>query len=354
MSTPFDIVKDSSIWYNTKSLKAARQLDSILYTGTVRSVMADNDTGELRYMVEVYYRGDTIPTACRMMSRLGGAFNYEDVVMRGYSYNTPAGVAAKAGDMVLVGLLGGQGREGIIIGGLTHPARKGLGKDNGPEYKSEFNGIETHINKDGEFTQTFKGLPKNLSDLNSDPSGPIRPPKYDEEVGSSYLKWDKTGSFTVSDNAKSDPQTLFIDKKTGVIQFTSGKVSMKMDKKADQIDLKVQKYILTSPDIKLGSSSATEQAILGTTYRAQETTMNASLFTALMSMSTALNSAGGFLTTASADPVLAGIAPAAASAIASAASVIITAGAQAAAMASAISSFESNAATYLSNVVKVG
>jgi hypothetical protein len=354
VGTPFDIVKDSSIWFNTRSLSAARQLDSILYTGTVRSVANDAETGELRYVVEVYYRGDTIPTPCRMMRRFGGAFNYEDVVMQGYDYNSPAGVAAKAGDLVLVGLLGGQGREGVIIGGLTHPARKSIKKDSGPQYKSEFNGVETLINNDGEYTLTFRGQPTNLSVLNSDPSGPVPAAKYDESVGTSFLKWDKTGSFTVSDSAKSDVQKFLIDKKNGTIELNSGKVSLKMDKGAQSMDINCQSYVLTSPSIKLGGPMVLEQAVMGTTYRLQEVTLHTTLVASLMAMGAALTAAGGFLTAAGADPVFAGIAPAAATAVASSAPVIIAAGTQAVAMATAISTFESSAPLYLSNIVKVG
>lgn len=347
MGSPFDIVKDSSIWQNSVSLRAHNKLDAILYTGIVRSVSNSEDTGELRYLVEVRYRGDLIPTSCRMMRRFGGAFNYEDTVMRGYDYNTAANEAARAGDLVLVGLIGGQGREGVILGGLTHHSRPNLSAKNGPEYKSEFNGIETYINKDGEYTLTFKAQPTNLVDLDAEPSGRVPAPKYDKEIGTSFLKWDKTGSFTISDNATNNPQTFFVDKEKGTIELISGSVSLKLDKQA-------KKIVATSPDIRLGDDSVTEQAVLGTTYRSQETQMNATLYSSLISMGISLNSAGSFLNTASLDPVLAGLAPVAAVAIAAAAQVIIAAATQANTMARAISSFESSAPSYLSNVVKVG
>jgi hypothetical protein len=350
--SPFDIVKDSSVWYNTKSLRAAQQVDSILYTGTVRTV-ANDSAGELRYMVDVYYRGDTIPTPCRMMRRFGGVFNYEDVVLRGYNYNSPASIAAKAGDLVLVGLIGGQGREGIILGGLTHPTRKNLKKDSGPEYRSEFNGVETYINADGEYVLTFRGQPTNLAELDKDPQGPVSAPEYDKSVGTSYLKWDKTGSFTVSDNAESDPQSMHIDKESGTLLLTSGKVSLKMDKAKERVDAACKVYILSSPDIRLGAESATEQAVLGTTYRSQESQMHATHMSNLLTMGASLTSAGALLTAAAADPVLAGLAPAAATSIAGAAAAISIAAAQATAMATAISTLEASSALFLSSVVKV-
>jgi hypothetical protein len=314
MDTPFDIVKDSSIWYNKTSLKATFQRETGIYTGTVKTAYNDSESGELRYTVEVYYRGDTIPVSCREVRRWGGVFNYEDSIYRGYTYNAPSGVAAKAGDCVLVGLLGGQGREGVILGGLTHPTRKNLSVSNGPEYQSEFNGINTYINKDGEYTLTFKAQPTNLSDLNNAPNGPVPAPQYDTNVGGSYFKWDKTGSFTISDAAQSNPQSIFMDKKNSLIQIVTG-------------------------NLKLGDSSATDAAVLGTTYRNGESQMNQNL-------SSYLTQLGAFLLAASADPVLAALCSSTAAGLANAAT-------QATLMVSAINTFEGNASTYLSNIVKV-
>lgn len=329
--TPYDIVKDSSIWYNPISLSATFQLDNVLYTGIVKSVLNDSETNELRYMVEVHHRGNTFPIACRTVSRFGGVFNYEDVVARGYNYNTPSGIAAKAGDHVLIGLIGGQGRDGVILGGLTHPSRKCIDAD-APEYKSEFNGIETYINKDGEYTLTFKAQPINLAQLEVDPAGRFPPPIYDVNIGSSYLKFDKTGGFTVSDSSFTGTQYFKIDKLGSTLELASGSVSLKMEKLT-------KSFTVTSPDIKLGSALATEQAILGTTYRTEEGILNSTLSAHLSNLAAALAAAA-------ADPVLAGLCPVAASSIAAA-------GVQAGAMAGRISSFEAKTATYLSNTVKV-
>lgn len=353
MKTPFDIVKDSSIWYNKNSLKTVFQLDSVLYTGVVRSAFNDVETGELRYMVEVHYRSDTIPVSCRMMRRFGGAFNYEDIVYRGYDYSTPAGVAAKTGDHVLVGLLGGQGREGVILGGLTHPSRPNLSTGKGPEFKSEFNGIETYINYHGEYTLTFKAQPVNLAELDKDPEGHAPMPEYDTSIGSSYLKWDRTGSFIVSDNADDGSQRIHIHKPNGHLSLVSGKNVFQMRKEDESTWLTNQLYVLTSPDIRLGEESVTEQAVLGTTFREYQSNLHTDLFSELTGMSIALNLASAQLTVAGADPVFVGLIPGAAAAIATAATAIMDAANRASAMAQSVSSFESNAPRYLSDTVRL-
>lgn len=346
MGSPFDIVKDSSIWCNAGAMQATFHQDTALYTGTVKDVKNDVESGEPRYLVEI--QGRNTPVACRMMSRLGGLFNYEDVLLRGYDYKSPATVPAKTGDVVLVGMLGGQGREGVILGGLMHPGHKtSLKRENGPEYRSEFNGVETYVNKDGEYSVTFKAQPTNLADLNKSPNGILPTPQYDTDVGGGFFKWDKTGSFTINDAAKEKPQLMWIDKLNGNVQLASGDVVLRLDKTNNNA-------ILTSPDIRLGSESVTEQAVLGTTYRAKESTMNDNLKSELDNMQTALNDASTQLNLAAADPVLVGLAPAAAQGILQAAVKVLNAATQAGLMSKDISSFEASKKDYLSDVVKVG
>jgi hypothetical protein len=247
MSNPFDSVKDSSIWYNRKSLGAINHLDGLLYVGIVRSVFNDKNTNELRYIVEVKRRSDTMLANCRMVRSLGGVYNYTDHVLHGYNYNAATqgqnGVVARAGDIVLVGQFAGQGREGVILGGLTHPARTNFLKaSDGPQYRSEINGIETFINKDGEYTLTFKGQPTNLASLEDAPNKPVPAPQYDTKIGSSYLRFDKTGGFTISDNAQSDAQSFQIDKANGILALTSGKVSLKLTKQSEEVALVTKSF----------------------------------------------------------------------------------------------------------------
>lgn len=253
MANPFDIVKDSSIWQNPQDFAVVNKSDSMLRIGVVRKATNDEKTGELRYLVEVQNHNDKIELNCRMLRRFGGAYNYEDFISRGYKFDDQpdpvTAFEAKAGDAVLVGQLNGQGREGIILGGINHAARKTIIKaTDGPQYAAEFNGIETSINKDGEYKITFKGQPTNIAELNNSPSKKLPAPKYDTKVGTSFFKFDKKGGFEVSDNAESDKQFLKIDKDGGTIELAAGKVSLKFTKKSEAVSLKTKTLDINSTD----------------------------------------------------------------------------------------------------------
>lgn len=240
MANPFEIVKDSSIWQNPQDFSAVNKSDTSLRIGVVKKATNDEKTGELRYLVEIQNHNDKIELNCKMLRRFGGVYNYEDFILRGYKINDqPDAVSAfeaKAGDAVLVGQLNGEGREGIILGGINHAARRSVIKSTeGPQYKSEFNGVETSINKDGEYIVTFKGQPTNIAQLNNAPSAKIPAATYSASVGTSFFKFDKTGSYEVNDNATSDKQFLKIDKPGGTIQLVAGKISLKFTKASEAV-----------------------------------------------------------------------------------------------------------------------
>lgn len=397
MQSPFDNVKDSSIWYKPSALKTVNSLDTRLYIGVVREALNNTDTNELHYLVEIYHKNDIILSNCRMLRRWGGVYNYEDYVMHGYNYNAASnnqnGNTAIPGDVVLVGQFAGQGREGVIIGSLTHPARKNfLDTKKGPQYKSEFNGIETSINEDGEWTLTFKGQPTNKDNLDSAPDQVVPAPEYDKDVGTSYLKWDKTGSFTIDDNATDGDkiQRLFIDKKNGTINIDSGKISLKFTKKdqsvvlncktsennsEDSITYKTKKfkgdatdrahvttplYVVESGKVRLGSEGASQQLVNGNLYRTAETTKHSSeqsgiatelSGTALISaVGAQLAAAGAMMAIPVAGAVMAAPIIAAAGAQLTAAAAALTAGLTT--INVAITTFEGQTATYLSKISK--
>jgi phage gp45-like len=237
-----NIVKDSSIYVDPSNRSTLDRVDGLIRIGIVKGAFNDSDTGELRYLVEIQSNGKKINMNCRMMRRFGGIFNYEDYILRGYKTNdSPDPVEAfeaKAGDAVLVGQLNGQGREGVILGGLTHAARHtNLDAEEGPQYDAEFNGVHTNINADGEWTLTFRGLATNTSILNNSPVAALPAPTYDTTVGSSFMKFDKTGGWIVNDNATSDPQLIHIDKAAGTITINSGKISLSMTKSSQAVNL---------------------------------------------------------------------------------------------------------------------
>jgi hypothetical protein len=246
-----NIIKDSSIWRDTFSFQKHAENDTRIKIGLVRAAKFNEIRGEITYIVEVQDQGDKLFIPCRQMRRFGGPFNYEDYTLQTYKYDTakdsvPA-FDTKAGDFVLVCYLNGDPREGMILGGLVHPARSStLQPDDGPQYLSEFNGIVTNINNDGELIVTFRGIPTNISALNNSPSGKIPEPTFDDSVGTSYYKFDKTGSWTVSDNAKSDLQSIKIDKTAGTITVTSGQIKLTMTKGSQDTTLKTKTLVVNA------------------------------------------------------------------------------------------------------------
>jgi hypothetical protein len=247
------IVRDSSIWSHPETKAAYNRVDGLVRVGVVKGVFNDTETGELRYLVGVNSNGREIDTNCRLLRRFGGVYNYEDYIGHGYNIagtpDTIAGYNAKAGDAVLVGQFNGQGREGVIFGGLTHAARTTtIQAIDGPQYDAEFNGIHTNINSDGEWTLTFKGQPTNLAQLNNVPSGPIAAPVYDTAVGGSFMKFDTAGSWTVSDAALTNPQSIAIDKPDGTTTIASGLISLVLNKVEQSVSLPCQDTTVNSSD----------------------------------------------------------------------------------------------------------
>lgn len=256
MKDPFYIVKDSSIWFNSDNYSLVNRFDGLIRVGIIKRAVNDKNTGEIRYLVEVQNHGDRVELNCIMMRRFGGVYNYEDYIYQGYNINDKPDPVnfyeAKAGDAVIVSFLNGQGREGVILGGITHRARNTeLNANDGPQYKSEINGLETIINKDGEMIVTFKGVPTNVAILNAVPSKKIPKPTYNTAIGTSYYKFDKAGSFMISDNSQSGgAQSLILDKPNGSITLSSGAASLKLNKSAQAISL-------SSKTLSISASEAT-------------------------------------------------------------------------------------------------
>jgi hypothetical protein len=240
---PFAIVKDSALWRNSESYGATTYKDPFIRLGIIKKVVKDDSTKRLKHLVEINNRGVLVEIICDLALRSGGAFNYEESIHRGYLIeDKPDAVnsySSKAGDMVIVACLNGEYSRGIILGFVAHLSRAPkLDYKKGPQYISEFNGLETHINETGEYKLTFKSIQKNIKKLSEKPSKELPKPEYDEEIGGSFLMFDKTGSFKVTDSSKENTQSLFIDKKNGKIDITSGKIKVTLTKKDEKISIK--------------------------------------------------------------------------------------------------------------------
>jgi hypothetical protein len=196
-----------------------------------------NKNQETRYIVEVWKNNKLYPMTCMRTSRFGGLYNYEEFNHRGFKAgedNVGLGnFSVMPGDMVVVAAADGENREGIILGSLKHFGRDELlPSTEDQEYVAEFNGIQTIINRNGEYRRVFKGVPTNVAELNKAPNGERYPlPEYDPDVGFSYYEFNKEGSWTITDNANDElPQYIRVNKPEGKIEVVSGKTSLVIDK----------------------------------------------------------------------------------------------------------------------------
>lgn len=236
------IIDDSSFH---KSKKSLIEKDYSIRVGMVRELVYLNSSKETRYIVEVWRNNKLFPMTCVRTSKFGGLYNYEEYSHRGFKPgedNVSLGnFKAVPGDMVIVAAADGESREGIILGCLNHHGRDEiLPATDDQQYVSEFNGIQTIINSQGEYRRIFKGVPTNLDKLNEAPDGNLYPlPEYNIDVGFSYYEFDKTGSYTLTDNANDKlPQYIKVDKPNGKIEIVSGKTSFTIDKKAESYVIK--------------------------------------------------------------------------------------------------------------------
>jgi hypothetical protein len=258
------IIKDSSIWEDSNSSRLLYGKDCSIRIGTIQEEIFVSNFGESKYKVEVWDNGHIVPVTCIRTSRFGGMYNYEEYSDRGYTLGNSEAAGLRSiqpGDSVVIAYINGNGREGVILGHIKHPGRKESinSPDNkspnnisefvnrsGPttvRYISEFNGVETAINANGEHRVTFKGQPTNLAKLNEAPTGAdIALPTYDTKVGSSYYEFDKTGSWYLNDNAKDGLQSIKVDKANGKIEIISGKTSLVINKK-DETYTFIQKKV---------------------------------------------------------------------------------------------------------------
>lgn len=134
------------------------------------------------------------------------------------------------GTLVILLCLDGFSEKAIIIGGMPNvmdqktQRKSTLTKENALHMEGEYNGINWKVNKDGEFTLTFRSP--------TDNNGKIINNKY----SGSFVKIDKTGSFQAKDKhnfVKMDNDKGGISLTTDATQSTKADKNIELTAKAD-------------------------------------------------------------------------------------------------------------------------
>jgi len=234
-----------------------------IHMGVIRGQIDDALPFSLIYIVEAVIGGQKVMIRCRQLSKFGDPFNYEEWSLREDSLKSGAritfGFTSRVGEVVIVAPLDGKYAEGVIIGAIKHPSRahKLNPKKDGLSYISEFNGLETTIDKYGAYKIKFKGAAKNsdaINKLNGEPS--IPEPEYNTDIGGAYFSFQKDGSYELTDGNSKLPQSLKIDKPNGKFTITSGDVSIDIDKNSKKISVSCEQYqVDASKILKLSSKS---------------------------------------------------------------------------------------------------
>jgi len=259
------IIKDSSIWKTPISNLKEKEINRV-DIGTVINERYSKELDSIIYSVEVYSGQRRSVVECIQMVKNGDIYNYEEIKLRYQlnrnNKNTNMSMKTRFGEMVLVTYVSGIGSFGVIIGSIKHSARKSKLISKDIAYVSEYNGIETSIDKDGAYKLKFQGTPINIK--NAKDGFPLPSPKYDDSIAGSFLSFDKIGNFTLTDANKEKPQTIKIDKKNGSIHVISGDVSLTIEKNSKKISIKSEdinidskkKVSIKTPEYSIDSSKA--------------------------------------------------------------------------------------------------
>ena len=255
-------IKDSTHHNDQKHWSLHNEVDNAILIGMVREE-TETEEGETRYVVEVFRKGKHIPLSCVWMTKLGGAWNFEEYRLRPWSRSPATASNAgppsastydlRPGDRVVVGLLDGQWREGIILGGLTHPARGESTERGKLAYHSNYQGLETKIEDNGVYTVTFNGQPINEKLLDAPPLGKVISPEYNPTTSGSYFTFDDLGSYTV---AVKEDNLIKLKKQTGNIVIVSGDRRIEIGE-ADPFGLLSAGISIKSDVVKVGADEIT-------------------------------------------------------------------------------------------------
>lgn len=263
-------VRDSTILQHSHSHSVRNSFDHSIRVGMIRKSVT-LDSGDVRYIVDVVSGGRQVPVSCVFMTRFGGVHNFEEYQLRPWAQSfptaaLPGGSSAsthdlRSGDVVLVAYLEGQSREGVILGGLQHPAREITTSAGDIEYNSRFNGLETVIKKNGSYQVVFHGAatpPSELA-LKAPPTGAsVPPPIFNPLIEGSFFGFSSTGSFIASDGSS---QFIKVGKESKAVTIASGGVTITVSDTTGLLAIKSPKATIDSDSFLVKSSAISTESV---------------------------------------------------------------------------------------------
>lgn len=322
-----------------------------LRVGEVKEIVYPEDDLSIskrwvEYTVEVVQRdgmktsSSTLYHGCVVSQTFGGFADQVHYTLRKDEQkqgNDPKG-GVGVGSKVLILCINGTRSNPVIIGGLPE-TDSDFGakdtKDDGHNIYFEFNGVQFTVNKDGEMKLMFRGATKVDGTLED---------SADSDAEGTAITIDKSGNIKFA--TPKDDQFLTINHK-------DKKIEMQAQKSWD-CTIKGTVNITADDNVVIKSSGvlvgdATDHWMLGDTYRNAESTMNSKVSGYLQSVETLLTTcATAIMTAATANAVPMTGGAAAATPFNAAAAALQEAGPLVGQAATAITSFESSASTYLS------
>lgn len=133
------------------------------YVDDIQNLSKGSVNPTMMYDVQILggYKEGTIIPNCRVVTPLGGRFNFSETILKPATKPlSKTGLHKTDGEIVYVAYVGGDPVAPIILGGGNHPLdedKTGAKKADGPRYRHQFNGILTEIDKDGKYTLTRLG-----------------------------------------------------------------------------------------------------------------------------------------------------------------------------------------------------
>lgn len=258
------IVKDSTLTGSNSTKEYYTPSSGHIYVGIVREETEDAEQIGTRYVVEIFTDGQQVPISCVPATRFNSPYNFEEFRLKPWRRGstpdssldpkTAGPYMYRDGDTVVVGILNGNMREGIILGGIKHPTRETKTESGSLSYYSVYNGLETKIDDKGAYTVTFQGAPKNDAE-NKKPGKEVSPePEYDDEISGSRFGFDETGSFVIDAGSEEDSNFIKLtrDSSGDSITITSGNSTINLAGSSDgEIAVTTGKIAVEAKDLEI-------------------------------------------------------------------------------------------------------